>query len=323
MRMTRLWQATRSAPPRGARSGSEPGPSMDRVEVRRRGYALGAEITGVDLRGIDHAGAAAIRKALLEHVVLAFPGQPLSPAEFVAFAARFGELDTFNTRPRNRHPDYPEIYVGQNKPAVVEGKQQRRSSPANEWHSDYSSSRRPSTMTFLLAQEMPEIGGDTMFANLYMAYETLSPKLKEILEPLAAVHDVTLGAGYGSQDPAQQAIDRERNPPVVHSVIQSHPETGRKFLFVAERIRQFVGLTEEETRPLLRFLLAHATRYEFIYRHRWTVNDLVMWDDRCSLHYAVKDYDRDQLRRVLRTSTLAPSTGQVFNEETAPAVGAK
>jgi taurine dioxygenase len=283
------------------------------LKVRRCGYALGAEITGVDAsRPLDERTIEQIRQAWLDHIVVYLPGQNLSPKEFVAFCGQFGELDVSNTRPINHHPAHPEIYVGINKPVTIDGKQTNASSYANQWHSDYSHSAHPSDMTFLLAKELPDIGGDTMFANQYMAYDTLSPAFQKILDSLSAVHDITLGSSFTKRSPEQQTRDRKLNPPYVQAAVKTHPETGRRALFVAKRVRCFEGMTEDESMPILDFLNQHATRYEFIYRHRWTPHDLVMWDNRCVIHYAVQDYDHTQLRYMLRCSTVGPKSGYPY-----------
>ena len=137
-----------------------------------------------------------------------------------------------------------------------------------------------------------------------MAYETLSPKMRELVESISAVHDVRLGAGYKSQSPEQQAKDIEANPQVVVPLVRVHPESGRQALFVTDRICSFAGWNEEETKPLLGYVRDHASRYEFQYRHRWTFNDLMVWDYRCTLHLAVHDYDRAQFRLLYRCSLV-------------------
>jgi taurine dioxygenase len=290
---------------------------MAELQIRRRGYALGAEITGVDLsRPLDDRTVAAIRQAWLDHIIIYLPAQTLSPEGLRDFAARFGELDMHNTGLFNRHAEFPQVLVRANTPISLNGKQAASSPAADHWHSDYSHSQRPSTITFLTATDVPDVGGDTMFANMYMAYDTLSPAFARMIEPLSAVHDFALSGGY-----ARSSTDVQlQKPPVVHPVVTVHPETGRKALYVDKFVRNFVGMTEEESKPLLNFLLGHATRYEFIYRHRWTVRDLVMWDNRCALHYAVQDYDRSQLRRTLRTSLIGPKTGEVYQPERTPSI---
>jgi taurine dioxygenase len=141
-----------------------------------------------------------------------------------------------------------------------------------------------------------------------MAYETLSPTFKEMIEPLLAVHEYTVG-GSARDLPGQRAKVARLNPPVIHHLVRTHPETGRKALFIGQRVCCIDGMTREESKPLLAFLNQHATRYEFIYRHRWTVDDLLVWDNRCSMHFAVQDYDQSQNRRMLRCSLKGPRTG--------------
>ena len=289
---------------------------MSKVNVRRKGYALGAEITGVDASGpLDDETIAAIWKAALDNIVVYLPGQDLSPEQLKAFGSRFGELDIENTGFLTRLPEMPEVIVRTNKPVEVHGIAAKRSSPANKWHSDYSHTERPSSLTFLAAKQIPDIGGDTMFTNLYMAYDTLSPKMQELVRGLSAIHDFTFSPAYAAKSPEEQVKSKALRPPVVHPLARKHDQTGRTLLYVADRIRNFVGMTEEETKPILDFLMAHATRYEFIYRHRWTANDLLIWDNRCSLHYAVQDYDQSQLRRTLRCSLLGPKSGTFLVEE--------
>ena len=293
---------------------------MDTLQTRRLGYALGAEITGLDVsRPLDDATIAEIRNLWLDQIVLCIPGQNLDPAAMKAFCGRFGNLDNDSRGHSNRYQDHPEIRFASNKPINIDGRQARgfsrsgRSRP--HWHSDLSYLEIPASFTFLAAKELPDVGGNTMFANQYMAYEALSPSLQRIIDPLWAVHDFTLGPGYAASSPERQARTRQLTPPVVQPVVRIHPETGRKALYVANRVRNFVGMTEEETKPLLDFLVGHATSHEFVYRHRWALDDLVMWDNRCSLHYAVSDYDQSQLRRMMRCSALGQKTGHLHANE--------
>jgi taurine dioxygenase len=292
---------------------------MANLHVRRLGYALGAAITGVDAtERLDRETVAAIRQAWLEHVVLCFPGQDLSPEQFKDFCAQFGDLDQDNSGSLNRIPDQPGITMLTNKPVTINGQRAGGNAPSR-WHSDNSYRSRPPTFTFLLAQELPDVGGNTMFANMYVAYETLSPAFQRAIDPLQAVQDIALWPTYrGKNTPAVQAI-LEANPPTARPLVQLHPETGRKALYIGQdRVRNFAGMTEEETTPIMDFLNRHATRYEFIYRHCWSVNDLVMWDNRCSLHYPVPDYDHTQVRRMLRCNVYSDSLVAATSE-----VGAK
>jgi taurine dioxygenase len=295
------------------------------MKIRRLGHYLGAEVTGLDLtKPLDDEAVSEIREALLDHIVLCFHGQDLDPEGLIAFSGRFGKLDDNRRSPHNRHPDYPlNVGVHSNKPIVADKPvtvAEKHFGVANNWHSDRSFTNRPETMGFLFAKILPEIGGDTMFANMYMAYETLSPAFQRMIEPLAAVHDVTFVANFSREGPERQAVRRQMHPPVVHPVVRVHPETGRKALYVDARVRNFVGMTEEETKQLREYLIQHATRYEMVYRHRWGLHDLLMWDNRCAMHYAIPDYDLRQLRRMFRCSLLSPKTGYYLEPaEAAPA----
>jgi taurine dioxygenase len=290
---------------------------MSALKVRRIGYALGAEVTGVDLnQRVDDETFAAIRKAWIENIVLVFPGQDLELEPMKLFCERFGKLNEFRIDPTISHPEHPSVRIIVNQAMTVNGKEYsgrfNRDRGATRWHTDQSHTLHPAEGSFLLAKNIPEVGGDTMFANMYMAYETLSPKMQELLGQLSSVHDQTM---FVSGTPEQMALERERFPAVVHPAVTVHPESGRKALFVNPRVRRFVGLTEEEGRPLLDFLIRHAVAYEFCYRHRWTVNDLVIWDNRCSLHIAVQDYDQSQLRRMQRCQSIAPRAGYLYEGE--------
>ena len=228
------------------------------------------------------------------------------------FCSRFGELHE-HVNPNERHPEYPAITMLANKPVEVNGKKYP-GQISDEWHSDQAYTARPPSFAFLNALEIPEVGGDTMFANLYMAYETLSPAFQRTIDSLEAVYDVTVTQFFARTAPERQAQVRERNPPVVHPLVRRHPESGRKTLYLSSQLRNFVGMTAEESAPLRDFLTQHATRYEFVYRHRWTVHDLVMWDNRCAMHRAVTDYDPSRLRRMARCELNAPASGRLYAE---------
>jgi taurine dioxygenase len=310
---------------------------MSQIRVRRLGYALGAEVTGVDLnRRLDDATIAEIRRAWLDHLVLCLPGQDVTRKEsFAEFTSQFGEIDRTGAR-KHRDPDNADLVLISNKP--VGGKPWDGHKQGQTWHSDQSYTVRPNMGTLALAKEIPSVGGDTMFANQYMAYETLSPAMQRILEGLSAVHDASKTDDLEEmRDQARMKNapkkvgeapprEREKDPPVVHPVVVTHPETGRKALFLGDRVRQFVGMTEEESRPLLDFLLAHATGYELTYRHVWRTNDLIMWDNRCLMHLALSDYDLfGEPRHLWRCSLLGPFSGKIYApdaDSAAPALAA-
>ena len=166
-----------------------------------------------------------------------------------AFAARFGPLDDNRANPHLRHPDDPNVFIFVNKEIKVKDKTYK-GALANKWHTDLSYTDRPATATFLNGKDLPDVGGDTMFANMYMAYETLSPAFQRMIDPLSAIHDAGLSTNYANYTEEEKAERNRINPPVVHPVVRVHPETGRKALYVGSRVRAFLGMTEEEN-PIL------------------------------------------------------------------------
>lgn len=245
--------------------------SLDAVTIERGAGALGAVIRGIDLsKGFDAGTVRLLRGALLEHLVICVRGQQaMTPDQQLEFSRLWGEVLV--------HPYVPSI---EGYPGVM------RIYDPNEvtttWHSDTTHVATPPSITMLLARKVPAVGGDTMFANQYLAYETLSPGLQQALEGLRAVH-------YGTELAKQAGVPSE----VVthaHPVVRTHPETGRRCLFVnGNYVRHFEGWTEEESRPLLEHLYAHASRPELTWRHRWEVGDLLIWDNRCTQHAVVGD----------------------------------
>lgn len=284
---------------------------MTALQVKALGYALGAEVTGVDLRRpLEPALLAALNEAWLRHLVLVFPGQDLSTHEQIAFSRCFGELDKHEFQPRYTHPDHREILLVTNKP--IDGKPSDTRNTGRNWHTDLTFTSRPAKGALLLCREKPPVGGDTMFANMYLAYETLSPRLRAFIEDMEAIHDASLVKGLDQRNPEQVAELKRRNPPVAHRIVQVHPETGAKSLLVGQRIRGIIGLTDAESAALLGFLNDHAQSPEFVYRHRWSVDDLVMWDNRCTQHIALPDFDQRQPRLMLRCSLQGEATGRVL-----------
>jgi taurine dioxygenase len=275
------------------------------------GYALGAEVTGLDLRRpIDDLTRRRLYDAWLKHVVLVFPGQELTPQQHIAFSANFGSLDDHASQaPETLLDGEPQILVVTNKHRL--GKPSGTRNTGRNWHTDLSYSLRPAKGSLLLCQEKPPVGGDTMWANLTLAFETLSPTMQRFIEGLEAVHDVTLVKGIGQRDPVVVEALRARNPAVVHPMVRVHPDTGRRSLLAGERVSHILGLTEDESTALLNFLNAHATSPEFVYRHRWRVGDIVLWDNRCTCHVALPDFDQTQPRLMLRCSLQGEAVGRL------------
>jgi taurine dioxygenase len=285
--------------------------AMNGIGIRRLGYALGAEITGVDLtKPVDPAKIDSIKGAWAKHLVLIFPEQNLSPDQLIAFSRNFGTLDRNDATPRYRHPKHHEIFVVSTRP--VDGRPSETRNTGRNWHSDLSTTLAPPLGSLLHCRELPDIGGDTMFANMYSAYERLSPTLRGFLDTLWAVHDLSLVTDLAKRNPRQYAEMLQLSPPIAHPVVRKIAETGRKSLFISQRVRQFVGMTEEESQPLLRFLCDQATQPEFCYRHVWQKHDLLMRDNRATLHVALPDYDMSQVRHMFRTTVLGEKTGRAY-----------
>lgn len=258
------------------------------ISIKPLAGCLGAQVTGVDLSTeIDEDTMEVLRSAFTEHLVLVFPGHGhLTPEQHVAFASRWGEVHYMPT-PKN-------CLEGNRAVLVLDTKGARP--VTDKWHSDVSMDEKPPMGSLLLARVIPEAGGDTIFANQYAAYEALSDGMKRVLEGLKAVHTGDVFARAGGLDPSTL-------PRSVHPVVRTHPVCGRKALYVNEvYTSHFEGMTVEESRPLLQWLWAHSTQPNFTFRHRWTVGDLLMWDNRCTQHFAVADYGSSP--RVMHRVTI-------------------
>jgi len=271
------------------------------IEVRPIAGALGAEIGGVDLREIDDDAVASIRQAWLEHCVVFFRDQPLPPAYFLRFAKRFGEI-----------VEYPFIKGIEGFPEIIPviKLEHEKSNFGGVWHSDTSYLEKPPMGTMLIAREVPPKGGDTLFANAYLAYETLSDGMKRMLDGLIAIDSSAKADASRTREDRVKDMkrdDAEKEYVGEHPVVRTHPETGRKALYlnVAHTVR-FKDMTVVESAPLLRYLIQHQTRPEFTCRFRWEVGSIAFWDNRCALHNAVNDFHG--YRRVMHRITLAGDT---------------
>ena len=285
---------------------------MSSIRIERVGYACGARVTGIDVsKKLSQEELDVIHKAWLEHLVLVFPGQQLDAKALVRFTGLFGPLDDYATQPFNRHPEINEVMVLTNK--HTNGKPSKTYNAGQNWHTDLSYTLRPAKATSVYCVEKPSVGGDTMFANMYLAYETLSPKMREFLDGLEGVHDASLIEGLDKRGPEVANEFRRLNPPVVHPAVRVHPETGKRALYVNERVRNFLGLSEAESKPIVQFLCQHSVGPRMTYRHYWTVGDLVMWDNRCLVHLAVGDYDPAEIRHMLRTSGMGDYYGRYLD----------
>ena len=269
------------------------------LQIHPLAGAIGAEISGVDLAGeVDDDTIAAIRRAWLDHLVIFFRGQDLPPARFLAFARRFGEP-----------VEYPFVQGIDGFPLItpVVKLEHERVNFGGLWHSDTAYLDTPPMGTMLIAREVPPYGGDTLFANMYLAYAALSPGMRQLLDGLVAVNssakaDVTKTREDRIRDGARGDAATEYE--ALHPVVRTHPETGRKALYVnGGHTVRFKGMTEAESAPLLNFLFAHQTRPEFTCRFRWKTGSLAFWDNRCAQHNPINDYHG--FRRAMHRVTLA------------------
>ena len=270
------------------------------IEVRRLGQQIGAEITGVDVKTLDDAGFATIYRAWLDSNVVVVPGQELEIEDFLRYSRRFGLVHPHPSK-MTRHPEYPEITVlGINKfdaDGALNMAIYRRG--AEDWHTDGAYDEEPFKATQLYALAIPSRGGDTLFASMYAAYEALPTRLKDRLDGRKGLFT------YGGRRAATALLNEEdRNwTPVMHPIIRTHPETGRKGLFFDPgKILRIDGLEDEESDALIDELTERMITPEGQYRHRWRKGDIVIWDNRCSYHRAAADYPPEEDRIHWRVS---------------------
>ena len=260
--------------------------------------ALGAEIGGFDIRqDLDDEAINAVRRALQDHLALFFSGQDISPDAFLAFAQKFGTP-----------VEYPLMKGIEGYPFIqkIEKRENQRWNFAGTWHTDTSYLESPPSLTLLQAIDLPPFGGDTMYANQYLAYEALSEPLRDFLDGLTAVYISTKPIHSRTLEDSIRASDGNQNHAYVaeHPAVRTHPETGRKSLFINfAHTSHFKGMTEEESAPILEYLFRHQVRPEFTCRFRWREGSVALWDNRCTLHVGVNDYQG--FRRRMHRITLA------------------
>jgi taurine dioxygenase len=258
----------------------------DELSLRPTGGPLGAELRGIDLRRIDDPTFAAIHRAWLDDLVLLVRGQELTDADLVAFSRRFGGLDQAPIQENGRRfvDGFPEIYVVSN---VIENGVAIGSLGAGEavWHTDMSYLSDPPKASMLYALEVPSSGGDTSFSNMYAAHDALPEALRAQVLGLKLKHDGTYNSGGYVRQGVTPTDDPRASPGTPHPVICTHPETGRRMLYLGRRRNAYLmGLDLDESERLLDALWQHAERPEFTWTHRWRVGDLVIWDNRCTMH---------------------------------------
>jgi alpha-ketoglutarate-dependent taurine dioxygenase len=261
--------------------------------------ALGAEISGVDLaNNLDDETIAALRRAWLDHLVIFLRDQHLSPARFLAFARRFGEPIEYPFV--KGLDDFPEIIP-------VLKREHEHVNFGGVWHSDTAYLDVPPMASMLIAREIPPAGGDTLFANMYLAYETLSEGMQRMLDGLVALNSSAKADASRTREDRLKDTAREdakKEYLAAHPVVRVHPETGRRALYVnVAHTVGFQDMSPEESAPILEYLFRHQVRPEFTCRFRWRAGSIAVWDNRCAQHNAINDYPGH--RRLLHRITLA------------------
>ena len=271
---------------------------------------LGAEIAGVDIaRGLDAETFAAVRAALLRYRVLVFREQYLGPADQVAFSARFGPLETHDNR-RYNLPGHDHVMVLSND--LRDGEPIGVPDAGDSWHSDLSFKETPSLCTVLQAVTLPGAGGDTAFACMTRAYAALPAAVKARIAGRRAIHNPSKLVNPRVEiSPLRRDAEAfytgqaERFAGIPHPIVRTHPETGEKSLYVQPRFTIGIeGMEDDEAQPLLDRLFAHQIRPEFVYLNKWREGDLLMWDNRCVIHYATGGYAWPDIRTMHRTTVL-------------------
>jgi taurine dioxygenase len=278
------------------------------IQTHRIAGSGGAVVEGVDLsENLPDDVLAEIRAALLDNCVIFFRDQKLTPERQLNFARRWGEI--------HLHPfmqgmeDYPEILEIIKRPTD-------KKNFGGSWHTDQMFSPSPAMGTMLYAKEVPSAGGDTMFTNQYLAYESLSDGMKALCNQLQTV---CVGDNFKQHGGQSRAARYERSmthmkvkdpgnvqTTSVHPLVRTHPETGRKVLYIGGHVQHFDGMTDEESEPLIAYLKQHSTRPEFVCRFRWETGSLAFWDNRCTQHFAVNDYPAET--RIMRRITICGDT---------------
>jgi taurine dioxygenase len=279
------------------------------IEIKPVAGGLGAEISGVDLRRIDDETFAGIHKAWLEHLVVFFRDQELTPEEQIAFAKRFGEIHYHPfVKGMDEHPEILEIIKEESDTKAF----------GEVWHTDQMFNPKPAMATILYAKETPSVGGDTMFANMYLAYETLSEPMKAMIRDVKTwnVGDRKKLSQNEKMGPARDGrysgnakmAAKVRDPGDVqteaaHPLVRTHPETGRKALYIGSHTQTLHGFQDAEARPLVDYLRTHSVEPELTCRFRWEVGSMAIWDNRCTQHRALNDYPGK--RRRMHRITIA------------------
>ena len=276
------------------------------LKVIPSGAAMGAAVHGVDLsKPIDEATFSAIHQAWREHLALVFKDQHLTDAQLIAFSQQFGELHRIDPKifEYERQPDDPDYQVEVISNIEVKGRPiGALGSGEATWHTDMSMYEEPAAATFLYALEVPPSGGNTHFANLYLAYETLSDELKTQIDGRYSIHDISYTAQGNVRPGFEPVTDKTKSPGARHPIVRTHPETQRRSIYLGrEGYGYILGLSVSESDALLDRLWQHMTEPRFVWEHMWSPNDLMLWDNRCSVHRR-DAFDPNTRRLMHRTS---------------------
>ena len=279
------------------------------LRIRPTGAALGAEVQGVDLRALAADTFAVIHQAWLDHQVLLFRNQRLSDDELVAFSRRFGDLDEAPVQETGRRfvEGHPEIYVVSN---VVQDGVAIGSLGSGEavWHTDMSYLPDPPKASVLYALEVPPAGGDTSFCSMYAAWDELPDWLRRRVEGLRVKHDGTYNSGGYVRQGVTPTDDPRTSPGTLHPLVFVHPETGRRALYLGRRRNAYIeGTSLDDSNALLDEIWSQATRESLTWRHEWRVGDLVLWDNRCTMHR--RDAFDPAARRVMHRTQIKANRG--------------
>ena len=271
--------------------------------VERLSPVAGAEIGGVDLaRPLSQAMKAEMLAAFLAHHVLVFRGQALTKDQQLALTRQFGEIEGHVARLRDGTP-LPLVHTVHNLDEHGNPTATPDSFGNYSWHTDKSYHAEPSLLTMLHALELPPRGGDTQFANTAAGYAALPDETKRAIATLQVEHSWEASRRNIGAPPVTEEQKRER-PPVTHPLVRTHPDTGAKTLYLGLHTSHVLGMPEAEGRALLDRLLAHTTQPQFVYTHEWRPGDVVMWDNRCLLHRAVRNYEMSAHRRILQRTVV-------------------
>jgi taurine dioxygenase len=274
------------------------------VDIRPLVGPIGAEVRGLALSDpLRPETLVAMHQALLRYQLLVFPDQRLDDEQHLEFARHWGKLQ-LHVLDQYRHSGRPEILWITNLDANGQPKGEHPDPGATVWHSDGSWSAERGLVTFLHSLRIPAAGGDTLYANMYAAYDGLSPDDKRDLNGLVAVHDLDYSRRQTSARRQMSEEQKRDAPPVAWPIVRIHPETGRKCLYVGQHASHVRGLLEVEGRALIKRLIAHATQPQYVYRHQWRTNELVMWDNRALVHSATEFDWINDVRVIRRTTTV-------------------